>query len=988
MSTQSGAGVFIRWLVLPAVLAMVMPTAGVFAQDEGAMAEVVVTGSRIRQNPLDQKDPVLIITADDMRQSGFASLGDYLNQLSISGSALNTRFNSSGNFGFPPDGGGIGAGSTQIDLRHLGCKRVLVLVNGVRWVNGASASGVSSCVDLNTIPLGVIARIEVLENGASPLYGSDAISGVINIITKTDVNGINFSAYTGEFDEGDGVTQEYSITMGTTNEESSSWISLNYYKQSSVKASTRSLAQFPAPFAGGARHGSSGTPQGRFVLPDPNTGVFINCTTVPGSGTIVYDPLDPCGVNGLNPLQNFDPWDNGDRFNFSQFNLVVTPSERWNIFGQSTRQISSNVNVTLMGSFTHRESTNQAAPEPWFIGSDAGNGNLMDTISIDVTNPFNPFGFTIDADPTLPDLFFIGRRPLEAGPRIFNQSVDTWYLSGRVDGEFTVGDREVYWDIGGAWSQNQASQLKHGAANSAKLKQALGPLALCTAPCVPLNIFGGQGANGQGTITQDMLDFVTFVQHDVSDQKLVDITLNVSSTIADLPAGPLGFAAGYEHREEDGTFNPDPIVVAGESAGIPSLPTSGGFDVDEFYLEVNVPILADVSGAEDLSVSLAVRTSDYSTSGSETTASYGLYWKVVPDFVFRYNFSEGFRAPGIGELFGSASRFDATLTDPCSDFNNTGVSATVIANCISQGVPADGSFVSSGGQIGVTTGGNMNLNPESSDTWTAGIVYSPSWVDNIGWIDGLTAEVTFYDIELDAAIGAIDAQTQLDVCALTNDPALCGGISRVSSGTINAFANQLTNIGGINTDGFDVNLTYLGPETDIGTFKVTWQNSFVRNFDLLNVSSTGGVTSRDLLALEDNDKGIPKWKSTLGINWLKGNWNASWTLRHVSGLTESCSDFLDGSPDSLTNQGVCSIPDTVNNGNSLNYLEATTYNDVQVMWRPDFGETNDLAITFGVQNLFDEDPPACFSCSLNGYDPSNYDAQGVFGYFQVALSFD
>ncbi|MCZ6536974.1 MAG: TonB-dependent receptor plug domain-containing protein, partial [Gammaproteobacteria bacterium] len=159
MSKQSGAGVIARWLVLPAVLAMVIPTAGVFAQDEGAMAEVVVTGSRIRQNPLDQKDPVLTITAEDMRQSGFASLGDYLNQLSISGSALNTRFNSSGNFGFPPEGGGSGAGSTQIDLRHLGCKRVLVLVNGVRWVNGASASAVSSCVDQNTLPLGVIARV-------------------------------------------------------------------------------------------------------------------------------------------------------------------------------------------------------------------------------------------------------------------------------------------------------------------------------------------------------------------------------------------------------------------------------------------------------------------------------------------------------------------------------------------------------------------------------------------------------------------------------------------------------------------------------------------------------------------------------------------------------------------------------------------------------------------------------------------------------------
>ncbi len=990
MSKQSGAGVISRWLVLPALMAMVLPTASVFAQD-GAMAEVVVTGSRIRQNPLDQKDPVLTVTAEDMRQSGFASLGDYLNQLSISGSSLNTRYNSSGNFGFPPDGGGIGAGSTQVDLRHLGCKRVLVLVNGVRWVNGASASGVSSCVDLNTIPMGVVARIEVLENGASPLYGSDAISGVVNIITKSDMNGVEISAYTGQFDENDGTTQEYSVTMGTTDEDSSSWISLNYFKQDKVKASDRSLAQFPVPNTG-SRHGSSGTPQGRFVLPDPNTGVFINCTTIPGSGTIVYDPTDPCGVNGTSTIgQNFDPWDNGDRFNFSQFNLVVTPSERWNIFGQSTRALTPNLNVRLMGSFTHRESTNQAAPEPWFIGSDAGNGNLMDTISVDATNIFNPFGFTIDADPTLPDLFFIGRRPLEAGPRIFEQSVDTWYMSGGLDGDFTMGDRNVYWDFGGSWSKNTASQLKQGATNSLNLKQALGPDALCTGAdngCVPLDIFGGQGANGQGTITQDMLDFVGFVQHDVSDQELRDITLNFSSSIADLPAGPLGIAVGYEYRKELGSFNPDPIVVAGFSGGIPSLPTSGDYDVNEFYAEVNVPILADVSMAEDLSISLAIRSSDYSTFGSDTNASYGAYWKVVPDFVLRYNYSEGFRAPGIGELFGSASRFDATIADPCSDFNNTGVSQTVINNCISQGVPNDGSYVQLGGQISVSTGGNMNLDPEDSDTWTLGFVYSPSWVDNIGWIEGLTSEFTYYDISLDNAIEAIDAQTQLDVCAATNDPALCGGISRTGSGVINGFANQLGNIGGIDTNGWDTNLTYISPETSYGTFQVNWQNTFVNKFDESAISSTGGSTSRDLLALEANDKGIPKWRSTLALNWMKGEWAATWTLRHVSGMTESCSDFLDGSPDSLTNQGLCSIPDTVTNANSLNYLEATTYNDLQVMWRPEFGAENDLAITLGFQNLFDEDPPTCYSCSLNGYDPSNYDAQGVFGYLQVALGFE
>ena len=164
--------------------------------------EVLVTGSRIRQDPLDEKSPILNIDEQEIDRTGLTSIGDFLQRLSVSGSTLNTRFNSSGNFGFPPDGSGIGAGASQVDLRHLGSKRVLVLVDGIRWVSGSSASGVAAATDLNTIPVSIIERIEVLEDGASAIYGSDAIAGVVNIITKKDYDGLGVSAYVGDFSEG------------------------------------------------------------------------------------------------------------------------------------------------------------------------------------------------------------------------------------------------------------------------------------------------------------------------------------------------------------------------------------------------------------------------------------------------------------------------------------------------------------------------------------------------------------------------------------------------------------------------------------------------------------------------------------------------------------------------------------------------------------------------------------------------------------------
>ena len=267
--------------------------------------EVIVTGSRIRQNPVERAAPVQTATAADIDRSGEISVADYLQRLPISGSAINRANNASGNLGFPPDGGGIGAGASEIDLRYLTSKRVLVLVDGRRWVRGSSGSGVSGAVDLNTIPTAAIERIEVLQDGASPIYGSDAIAGVVNVITKSDFDGFEFETNQAAYDEGDGYTQDYSLSWGASGDKSRTFLSVGYARQDPVFSGDRDLSRCVLFGASACNfNGSSGIPQGRFTFLDPR-GDGPDAGTDPDVIDIVLDT----GATGA----NYDPNNPGGR---------------------------------------------------------------------------------------------------------------------------------------------------------------------------------------------------------------------------------------------------------------------------------------------------------------------------------------------------------------------------------------------------------------------------------------------------------------------------------------------------------------------------------------------------------------------------------------------------------------------------------------------------------------------------------------------------
>ena len=944
-------------LPLSAAYAQQAPT-----QEARPITEVVVTGSRIAQDSAQSEQPLSVISRDDITRTGLASVGDLLQQLTTSGKALNAKFNSSGNFGYPPDGGGIGAGSAQVDLRSLESKRVLVLVDGLRWVNESSASGVSGSADLNTIPLSIIERIEVLEDGASAIYGSDAIAGVVNIITRKDFEGVEVNGYVGEYSKG-GRTTEGSVTVGGSGGPFSAMFVASYYDQERIDSSEWEQSAFPQPRAG-LSAGSSGIPQGRFIFCDPSqpAGSIGDCdngydiTLDSGTTTPVWDPANPS--NG-----SYHDFGLQDRFNYAPFNLLLTPSRRKAIFTNISFDASENVELYMKGLFNNRKSTNRAAPEPIFLGPAAGTGGLADTISISRLNPYNPFGIDLVAGD---NFFVLGRRPLEAGPRIFEQDVDTSYFSAGVRGKLQLAE-SYDWDINYVNTNNKAKQTFTNGYNIAKIGVALGDPAVCALlpGCTPLDLFGGQGR----PMTQEMLDYILAPQIDSSEQTLELISANLTGPLFNIGERTVGMSVGAEHRTYEGEFTPDPLRQTGESQDSFAAPVSESYHVNELYAEVSVPVV------ESFRLSAAARYSDYSTFGNETTYKGGFRWQPVNDVALRGTYSTGFRAPNLGELFG-LTQFAATLAEPCGPTGNVVVTggpnpSPLELACIAQGVPVG--FQQSNSQIITFTGGNADLQPETSDSYTAGIVYRAGWAEGRTGISYLGLELTYYNHKIKGAVQARDLPALLDACLAAGgtDPTLCSGFQRISTGDLSPPQNFLDNLGEIRTDGFDAKINWRSGELGFGHLSAALQGTRVNEYKAIDVD--GNVAQRQV-GVEVNNSAIPRIRANGQLGWGLRGIEVSWILRYISDVTESCANAI------FTPVPGCA------SGADFHTLGSVLYNDVQFSWTDPFS-VEGLRVELGVNNVFGKDPPVCFTCTLNGYDAGTYDLPGAFWNARARFTF-
>ncbi|NVJ59678.1 MAG: TonB-dependent receptor [Gammaproteobacteria bacterium] len=950
------------------------------AEEEGATSEkVVITGSRIRRTDVEGANPVVVLDRQAIEATGKASVGDILQDLPAAGSAINTVFNNGGD------------GSTEVDLRNLGANRVLVLVNGRRWV-----PGIGGTVDLNNIPSAIIERIEVLKDGASAIYGSDAIAGVVNIFTRKDYEGAYLNAYYGENEEGDGTIENYDFGFGVAGDKGSLFMAGSYLQQSEILAGNRAISAVPVfgttPDNFG---GSSGTPQGRFLGLTPGGGFFDQTLTPDG---------------------NFTPWGPNSPFNFAPDNYLQTPSKRSNLFVTGNYEISDSVMFTTEAFYSNRRSSQLLAPTPLFIGYYSSGLGQESYLAAD--NPYNPFGFDLTSSYTdwldsfnnggsLGWLGFFGRRMVEAGGRDFAQDVDQFQWSAGLNGSFEAANRFFDWDVNYITSYVQQNDLTEGLLNMQRLNQALlGPSSGCGDGCVPFNFFGGQGVDGQGTITQEQLDYVLFTAQDTAESTMDSFSANISGEIIDLPAGALGFAAGVESRKLSGFDQPDALIAAGITSGNARQPTKGSYSLDESFVEFAAPILRDMPGVEMLELSLAFRNSDYSNFGSTTTSKVGLKYKPIDDLLIRATWAEGFRAPTVSELFLGNSDSFPTVSDPCSaigslDADSSGV--IELDEATSAGIPGcagvNATYVQPNPQIRITVGGNEDLQPEESDSHTFGFVYAPSQVE------GLEITADMWQITVEENIGTLGAQFILNSCATAGN--FCNLIDRTSVGNVQDLFNGLLNTGKLEVEGTDLTVTYKMPETDFGSFRFIWDTTHSKEYGTFDEQTDGSISYNDFVGVAGDRIVLPEIRSNLNIFWSMDDFEATWQMRYISSTTEGCDLGNGGAPGAgfeNTNNGnevaLCSDLDpltgtdvtgdgnvTVADYNAYNHeneVKSSVWHDVSFSYY--LADINGK-LTVGGINVFGKDPAVSYSTFANSFDPTMYDVPGAFWYFRYNQQF-
>jgi len=914
--------------------ALTFAAAPIFAADHGAKNDsakndednrIIVTGSRIKRVDSETAAPVQMIDREEIIQTGLTSVGDILQNIPAAGSALNTTFNNGGN------------GETRIDLRNLGSNRLLVLVNGRRW-----NPGIGGAVDLNNIPANIIERIEVLKDGASAIYGSDAITGVINIITRQDFQGMEASAQTGQNAEGDGKTQQYDLGMGMTGEKGSAYLNVSYTQQEPIMAGDRPISAVPVFGAPTGYAGSSGTPTGRFLAYTPGFASYFDLT---GDG------------NG-----NLIPWDNvASRYNYAPENYLLTPQERVNVFGQASYEISDNTTFKTEIFYGNRKSNQLLAPTPLFVGLFAS--GLGTQTVIGANNPFNPFGYALDStcsDPAAGCLLFSGRRMIEAGHRVFNQNVNQFQWNAGFNGSFAVGENFFDWDFNYSHAEVKEDDTTTGLLNMQRVNLALSDACLTTADCVPLNLFGGSngvvGDVAGGTITQQMLDYILFTAHSTAGTTQNEFTFNVSGELMELPGGPMGFAFGLSQREQDGFDSPDALIALGITSGNIRKPTSGGFALREGYVELDLPVL------DSLEFSLASRYSDYNNFGTTTNSKFGFKWDVFEDLALRGTYAQGFRAPSVSELFSGRGDSFPQLQDPCSDYLTTG-DATTIANCQADGVPS--SYTQPNTQIRITVGGNPDLGPEESTSKTLGLVYNPSFVDD------LSITVDAYDIRITNAVSTVGAQSILDSCFATSPRTLCNFVSRNSAGGVSDLFNGNINVDTLTSKGTDFNVKYK-MDTSAGEFRFNWDTSYVDERGQIVQGQTFNFAGRAFSGII-----IPRIRSNLSTTWTMDDITVNWTMRYISSTIENCA--LGGSVASL-----CNRVGLGENGSDENQLGTATYHDVQASYNlSDY----DSKIRVGINNIGDKNPAFSTTAFANSFDPTQYEIPGRVWYVRVDHSF-
>ena len=906
--------------------------------------EIIVTGSRIRRQVLESPSPLTVISGDTFSDRGAVNVEDVLLLMPQVGGVITSEVNNGSD------------GTAQVALRALEPQRTLVLINGRRMVP-ATNDGI---VDINSIPAAMIERVEVVTGGASAVYGSDAIAGVINFILKKDFEGLEVTGIGGVSHEYDAQKYGLNVTAGTNfdSDRGNVTFSLGYSKRMGVFQSKRDHSRIDRQ-----GEGSSVGIAGRL----DNQGTNPFCATSSTGLCADPDPLDPDVnnnyVDGGSAAFNVDgsirdfinqlPENNGgvgDRYNFAPVNYLETPQDKWTITAVSNYEINEHAKPYFEGHFLSSRTQSQLAPVPLAFPSRALSldNPLLDQSVLDLA--------ATRADPDAPLLF--RRRMIETEARQENFEFNTFQFVAGTEGAITGGwNYDAYYIYG----QTRETDNLFNDISAERVDAALAgcPPGNLVPDCRQVNFFG------PGNISAS--DAAWLQQGLVADNFLFEqniFSAAVTGDLLELPAGPLGVAFGAEYRENRSKYDPGAPKFKDDLIGFNGqLPIEGSFDVSEIFAEARVPLLKDAPGAERLDLEAAVRFADYSTVGKQTTWKAGLEWAPVADITVRTIYNQASRAPNVFELFQAGDSNAPTVDDPCAwvladgsaQYDPDGVTPTapppeIAAICALQGLPPAFQITQPNSQIDEIQVGNPDLKEETAKTWSFGIVLQPRWVED------LTVTVDYFDITIDDYIdrvfggtdGLISAcfssgvTTQLEYDASPS----CSLVERTASDEL-FDTLPLSNVAKLETSGIEAEVNYLHDFGQIGQLTVRGNLNYVNSWKLGGQEFAGDSTFDHLT--------IPEIASTVQVNWDWQDLRAGLTWHHIG---------------SVTDVGGCDCS-----------VDAQDYFDLGGGYQV----TEMLNVNLLIGNLFDNDPPDV----LNGVTNTNTDNavyDGIGRYFTMSAT--
>ena len=946
-----------------------------FAQETDAEAKlgtVTVTGSRIQRNEFELQVPVQTLTAEDLKISGANELSEALTELPavfVGNSTENSQSSTQD------------SGNSTISLRALGDVRTLTLIDGRRTVTN-SATG--SVVSLSTIPDAFVERVEVITGGASAVYGSDAVSGVVNVITRDDYNGLSFGARIGTSDEGGNDEQSYQLLAGGDINEGRGnvMMALQYDDEGPLYGYQRDFASLALEVD-------------QNLNGDPDEIVPNLSSTIPGG------LFAGVGSNGNRDTSYWFYHDgtltedfrtDDDGYNDRPLTTISIPRERQLFAAKAKYDFTDWMQGFASVQYSHVYTKSERSPDT------ANSSKLQSDYPIYLAdgvtpNPYVPQEIFDDAVALGRDSVYFSRRWTELGSRYReadNETLRTWAgVRGTVlsdwDYEAYVGYGEFHRSqsrVGDLVIPNYlaAIDIEEDPDRPGELR-CVSELARAGG-CVPLNVFG------EGAVSQEAADWIILRDQLRARNKTTTAGFFTTGSPFELWAGDVEVAVGVEYRKDQTRTRWDPITTASQGTVTGQSNEDGQIDVTEGYAEFLVPLLKDAPFAKSLSVEGAIRVADYSTIGQTTSWKYGGSWAPVEDIRFRAIAARAERAPNTIELFSKGIGSQGGLSDPCGGVTATSVglydNACRQDPVVAAVIASDGILVDPGLQVQNPTFGNENLKQETADTLTLGAVFTPRFAP------GLSVAVDYFSIKIEDAIGEITDATTLDFCYSDPDgfganPA-CDLITRdTTTGSLVEVVQTSLNLNSLETEGVDIAASYSFQPKDIdwpvfrsipGTVSMNLAHSYVMKLEEVVPSGVDTVATIDRLGLSGNDDdiGTPEHNTRFSVAWNEGPLSVSWrTVRIGETLNDDASRSRLEACRQYNNCG-----DKI-----LLFIDPQWYHNLRVGYEFDFAKKTD--VYFGINNLTNNTDPVLLGLDYNF--SSTYDITGRYFYAGFTMDF-